>query len=365
MFAKFSPDGTRVAYVRENNLYVQDLHRMHITALTTSGSATLINGTSDWVNEEELDIRDGYRWSPDGQSIALWQFDTTGVRQFHLLDNTESNYPRLISFPYPKVGETNSATQLGVVSATGGEICWLKLPGDPREHYLPHLEWTPDGRQLLVQQFNRLQNTNRVMLADPKTGTAHTILTETDPAWLENENPVRWADQGRQFLWLSERDGWRHAYLAGADGQGLSRVTEGDLDVIQVEAVDAVRGWLYYAASPDNPTQRYLYRALLRGGTPERLSPAEQPGWHTYDIAHGKHFTVMPYPARSHGISEGRNTTRHFYGRLTRYLHANLPTGRNQNHTRTELTTPHIGHTAEVFPDLPGAGKPAQSSNPP
>jgi dipeptidyl-peptidase 4 len=295
MFAKFSPDGTRVAFVRENNLYVQELQTLGITALTTDGSATLINGTSDWVNEEELNIRDGYRWSPDGRSIVFWQFDTSGVRQFHLLNNTENNYPRVISFSYPKVGETNSAARLGVVSATGGNVCWLKIPGDAREHYLPQVEWTPDGTQLLVQQFNRLQNENRVMLADPQTGEAQPVFTETDAAWLENENPVRWVGQGQSLLWLSERDGWRHAYLAGFDGQAFAPVTTGDVDVIGIEAVDDAGGWLYYAASPENATQRYLYRTRLSGGTPERLSPAEQPGWHTYNISPDAQWAVHTY----------------------------------------------------------------------
>lgn len=295
MFAKFSPDGSRVAYVRGNNLYVQELRRMRITALTTDGSATRINGTSDWVNEEELDIRDGFRWSPDGRALAFWQFDTRGVREFHLLDNTAGNYPRITSFPYPKVGETNSATRLGVVAATGGKVRWLRIPGDPREHYLPHVEWTPDGGQLLVQQFNRLQNTNLVMIANPRTGATRVTLTETDAAWLENVNPFRWAGRTNGFVWLSERDGWRHAYLADAEGKRFSRITGGDFDVIDVEAVDDAGGWFYYAASPTNATQRYLYRTRLSGGVPERLSPASQPGWHTYDVSPDARWAVHTY----------------------------------------------------------------------
>ena len=295
MFAKFSPDGARAAYVHENNLYVQDLRTLRIRSLTKDGSATLINGTSDWANEEELDIRDGYRWSPDGKAIVFWQFDTTGVREFHLLNNTDTKDQRIISFPYPKVGETNSATRLGVVSTRGGKVCWLKLPGDPREHYLPHVEWTPDGGQLLVQQFNRLQSTNLVMLANPKTGATRPVFTETDAAWLENENPVRWVNQGKDLLWLSERSGWRHAYLAGVDGRGLVPVTQGPFDVIEVEAVDGAGGWLYYAASPENATQRYLYRTRLEGGTPERLTPNDQGGWHTYDFSPDCQWAMHTY----------------------------------------------------------------------
>jgi dipeptidyl-peptidase-4 len=295
MFAKFSPDGTRVAYVRENNIYVQNLSDMTIKALTDTGSRSIINGTGDWVNEEELDIRDGFRWSPDGGSIAFWQFDTSGVNEFHLIDNTQGKYPRITSFPYPKVGERNSATRLGVVGVDGAAVRWLGLPGDPREHYVPHMEWTPDGARLVVQQLNRLQNTNLVMLADPGTGAAQTVLTETDPAWLDNMNPVRWLSQGRELLWLSERDGWRHAYRAGMEGQGVTAVTSGDFDVIEVEAVDREDKWLYYAASPENATQRYLYRAPLTGGDPERLSPAAQPGWHTYDISPDANWAVHTY----------------------------------------------------------------------
>jgi dipeptidyl-peptidase 4 len=295
MFAKFSPAGAHVAFVREKNLFVQDLSSFRITALTSDKASTLIHGTSDWVNEEELGIRDGFRWSPDSKSIVFWQFDTSGVGDFHLLDSTVSKNQQITSFPYPKVGETNSATRLGVVSASGGEIRWLNIPGDPREHYLPHVEWTPDGTKLLVQQFNRLQTENRLFFADPKTGEARLVFTETDNAWLENENPVRWLNQGKDLLWLSERSGWRHAYIASLDGHGFVPVTQGQFDVIDIEAVDAEVGWLYFSASPHNATQRYLYRTRLSGGTPERLSPTGQPGWHTYEFSPNTKWVIHTY----------------------------------------------------------------------
>lgn len=295
MFTKFSPDGTRVAYVCANNIYVQELTGMKITSVTADGSPTLINGTSDWVNEEELQIRDAFRWSPDGGSILFWQFDTSGVRQFHLINNTDETYPKITSFPYPKVGETNSATRLGVVSATGGKVRWLEVPGDPREHYIPHAEWSPDGKRVLVQQFNRLQNTNTVMLADASTGKVRTVLTETDEAWLENDNPVRWMADGEKFLWLSERDGWRHAYLANTNGKGLERITDGDFDVIRIDAVDEANGWIYFSASPENPTQHDLFRQCLSGGKAERLSPDSQPGWHSYAFSPDAQWAMHTY----------------------------------------------------------------------
>ncbi len=285
MFATLSPDGTRVAFVRENNLHVQNVETMRITPLTEDGSKTLINGTSDWVNEEELDLRNCFRWSPDGKSVLFWQFDTTGVAEFHLVDTVVSKSPKVTSFAYPKVGEKNSATRLGVVPAGGGKVQWLELPGDPREHYLPHADWTPDGSRVMVQQFNRLQTELRVWSADPITGQAKAVFTETDAAWLENENPWRWLDGGKSFVWLSERSGWRHAYRVFADGSKVEPITTGAFDVMAVEAIDEAGGWLYYAASPKNATQRYLFRVKLDGSQTEQLSPEKQAGWHEYDIS--------------------------------------------------------------------------------
>ncbi len=302
MFAKFSPDNSRVAFVRENNLFAQNLADMSITALTKDGSATLINGTSDWVYEEELDLRDGYRWSPDGNSIAFWQIDSSGVREFFLINNTDDSYSKPIGIRYPKVGEQNSAARIGVVGVASGDPKWLDVPGDPRNHYLAQMEWTPDGKQVALQQFNRLQNTNRVMLADPQTGATRTILTESDPAWLENENPFRWVKNGEHFLWISERDGWRRPYLAkttGDDEPPLRRITQEQFDMIGLEAVDEASGAIYYAASPDNATQRYLYRATLDGEKGERLTPDNLPGWNTYNISPDGKFAVHTYSAFS------------------------------------------------------------------
>lgn len=294
MFAKFDPTWAKIAFVRKNNLYVQDLESLNVTPLTTDGSDHLINGTADWVNEEELDIRDAFRWSPDGKSIAFWQFDTTGVAEFFLVDNTSGTHSRTIGFAYPKVGGKNSAARIGVVDVKGGAARWLDLPGDPREHYVARLEWTPDGSQLQLQQFNRLQNTNLVMLADPKTGAARTIHTETDKDWLENENPIRWLENGRDYLWISEKDGWRHVYVAKTDGT-LQLVTASDFDVLKIEAVDEKNGKLYYTASPDNPTQSYLYRVNLSGGAAERVTPADQPGWHLYNISTDSEWAFHTY----------------------------------------------------------------------
>ncbi|HIJ53111.1 MAG TPA: S9 family peptidase, partial [Planctomycetes bacterium] len=194
MFAKFSPDGYRVAYVCEKNLFVQDLNDCHITQLTTDGSDTIINATSDWVYEEEFGLRDGFRWSPDGNSIAYWQFDTNGVRDFHLINYTDSLYPKITTFQYPKVGETNPACRIGVISSSGGETIWFEVPGDPRNHYIPKMEWVENSQEIVLQQLNRLQNTNKVMTGDARTGRVRTILTECDEAWIDVSNSLKWLD---------------------------------------------------------------------------------------------------------------------------------------------------------------------------
>ncbi|MBX3732524.1 MAG: S9 family peptidase [Verrucomicrobiae bacterium] len=284
-FAKFSPDGRHVAYVRDRNLYVEDLAEGRITALTASEIPTQINGTFDWVYEEEFQLRDGFRWSPDGHAIAYWQLDTSGVAEFPLVDHTAGLYPRLTHFPYPKTGSRNAAARIGVVSASGGETRWLSIPGDPREHYPAAMNWASNSTEVLIQQFNRVQNTNRVLLANAATGAPRLILEETDAAWLESENPVLWFDAGRQFVWLSERDGWRHAYRVHRDGGRAEQITRGAFDVMAIEGVDDAGGWLYFAASPDRPAERYLYRVRLDGGEVTRLTPADQAGTHRYVLS--------------------------------------------------------------------------------
>jgi dipeptidyl-peptidase-4 len=287
MFAKFSPDGKRVGYVSENNLYVENLADGKITQLTNDGSHTLINGTSDWVNEEEFFLRDCWRWSPDSKSIAYWQFNAEGIKDFILVDNTKDLYPVLTQIPYPKAGTTNSAVRIGVVNADGGQTKWMSTPGDLRQHYIVMMDWTDNSNEIVLQHMNRLQNTNQVMIADAKSGTVKTILTEKDEAWIELMMPrMRWIESGKRFLWISERDGWQHVYTVSRDGTNTKLITPGNFDVITIAGTDEAGGWLYYIASPDNATQRYFFRTKLDGsGKAEKVTPDSQKGWHNYNIS--------------------------------------------------------------------------------
>jgi dipeptidyl-peptidase-4 len=315
MFAKFSPDGTRVGYVRENNIYVENLDDGRVTQLTSDGAEHTINGTFDWVYEEELFCRDGWRWSPDGKSIAYWQLDSSGVKEFKLINDTDGLYPKITSFPYPKAGETNSAARVGVIGASkeagGGKTQWFDVPGDPRNNYLPRMEWAASSDEVVIQQLNRLQNTNVVMLGDVSTGKVRPVLTEKDDAWVDiawgsidwdktglARGDVEWIDGGKRFLWTSERDGWRHVYSVSRDGKDVKLITPGNFDLISVELADVPNGWLYFSASPENATQKYLFRTRLDGsGKVERLTPADQPGTHNYTISPRGDMAIHIYSA--------------------------------------------------------------------
>ncbi len=297
MFAKFSPDGGRVGYVRENNIYVQNLSDGKTIQLTTDGSRTMINGTSDWVNEEELFLRDCWRWSPDGRSIAYWQFNAEGIKDFVLINDTIDLYPVLTYIPYPKAGTTNSAVRIGIVDAGGGTTKWIKTPDDPRSNYIAMMDWTDNSNEIILQYLNRSQNENRLMIADTKTGNVRTILTEKDDAWVDVSMPdMKWIDNGKRFLWMSERDGWQHVYSVSRDGSQTKLITSGQYDVINIKSVDEADGWIYFMASPTNATQQYLYRTRLDGtGNAERITAEDQPGWHDYSISPNSRWAVNSY----------------------------------------------------------------------
>ena len=300
LFAKFSPDGSKVAYVRANNIYVEDVASGRISQLTRDGSATIINGTSDWVYEEELDLRDAFRWSPDGKHIAYWQFDTSEVGTFKLLYNLAppkeivtgfpypglGAYPSVLDIPYPIPGTKNSSVRVGVVGIEGDETRWMAVPGDARDNYIARMEWTPHSNELAIEHVNRLQDSNDVLLADAAGGQVHQIFRDQDAAWVDVMDEIKWVHDGKEFLWLSERDGWRHAYLVSMGGKNVQLITAGAYDVMGIDGVDEKSGWLYFSASPENATQAYLYRGRLDGsGSAERVSPAAEPGTHHYDVS--------------------------------------------------------------------------------
>jgi dipeptidyl-peptidase-4 len=260
------------------------------------------------VYEEELALRDCFRWSPDGRSIAYWQFDSSGVETFTLLNNTETLYPKTTLIPYPKVGTANSAVRIGVVSDRGGKTRWIDVPGDPRNHYLFQMDWAGNSEQLAIGQLNRLQNHLVVYLADAKSGKTASIFEDSDEAWVDvprirgaRDETFEWLHGDRDLLWLSERDGWRRAYLAPRSGGAPRGVNTGNSDVVAVERVDREGQSIYYLASPENATQMYLYRAGLDGnGGGTRITPPDEPGSHSYNISPDCRFAFHVYSRADH-----------------------------------------------------------------
>ncbi|MBI0474297.1 S9 family peptidase [Sphingomonas sp. MA1305] len=296
MYAEFSPDGTRIAYVRANNLYVEPVAGGAPQQLTRDGSDLIVNGLGDWVYEEEFGLRKAWSWSPDSRRIAFWRFDTSGVGTFYMIKNTDGQYSKVIPLQYPKAGTTNSAVQVGTVDVGSGETRWFRLQGDPRQNYVPQMGWAGKSGRVLIQYANRLQNTYQVLSGDPATGAVAPLFVERDKAWVEANDQVQWLANDRGFTWMSERDGWRHLYLVSRDGKKSDLRTPGKFDVIDLLQVDEKGGYAYFIASPDNPTQRYLYRATLTG-TPrvERVTPEGLAGTHGYDLAPGAHWARHTY----------------------------------------------------------------------
>lgn len=283
MFAKFSPDARKVAYVYLDNIYVQDLNSKQITQLTFDASTSIINGVFDWVYEEEFSIRDGFRWSPDGSKIAYWQLDTSGSRDFHMINNTDALYPTLTTFPYPKVGEKNPAAKIGIVNLNNRNTVWAKFKGDAHNMYIPRMSWADNSDEIIVQRMNRKQDTNKVYLVSSQTGSLHHIYTEKEDTFIEWVYDVTWIDDGKSFLWISEQDNWRHIYKISRDGKSVIDLTPGEFDITSIKSIDEKAGWVYFIASPDDVAQRYLFRAPLNGnGQKERVTPAQFAGTNSY-----------------------------------------------------------------------------------
>src|ERR1700744_49727 len=300
MFAKISPDGTKAAYTSEHNVYVEDLASGSVTPLTTDGAFRMINGTFDWAYEEEFSCRDGFRWSPDSKSIAFWQLDATRGKNFLMINKTDSIYPFTVPVEYRGAGEDPSPCRVGVISLATGKTTWMDVPGDSKQHYIPRMEWAAKSTELVLEQLNRKQNDAKVFICNAATGAASQIYEETDKAWIDvkhrySDDPTgwEWIDGGKDFLWVSEKDGWRHLFRITRDGKKETLLTKGNYDLISIRAIDEKTGYVYFMASPDNATQQYLYRISMDGkGKLELVSPAAQKGTHNYSVSPGAQYAT-------------------------------------------------------------------------
>ncbi len=313
MFAKFSPDGKKVGFVRNRNLFVVDLTTGEETQLTFDGAeGSIINGTFDWVYEEEFGLRDGWQWSPDSRYIAFFQLDESAVPEFVMLDQREV-YPKEFRFKYPKAGFPNSEVHIGVIDMqtlhkrffdTG---TW-HAGGDSLE-YLARMGWTPsiDGTYYVwMFRMNRDQNHLELLYAHPATGEVQPILDEQEPTWIDVEsNKLTYLQDNKHFVWISETDGYRHLYLYTNGGKLVRRITQGSWEVSTFHGVDEHNGWVYFTGTVDSPLERHLYRIPLfpsrterRTGaipSPERIT--RQQGWHTVNMSRDLKYFIDNYSA--------------------------------------------------------------------
>ena len=306
MFAKFSPDNQKVAYVSKSNLYVEDFETGKIEQLTSDGTIDIINGTFDWAYEEEFSCRDGFRWSADGKKIAYWQIDATDIKDFLMINNTDSLYSFTIPVQYPKVGQDPSSAKIGVVTIDNKNTTWMEIPGDSKQHYLPRMQWLPGQDKLLVQQLNRKQNHLNIFNCDATTGKSTVVYEETDKAWIEifgvdltmerDVEDMPMLDGGKTFVVLTEKDGWRHLYKVGINGGDKHLLTPGDYDVATFYHIDEKSNYLYFNASPENATQRYLYRISMKAkSTPERITPQQFEGISLYDFSPDGKYAIQSF----------------------------------------------------------------------
>lgn len=295
MFAKFSPDGKSVGFVSGGNLYLESLESNQIEQLTFGDGKQIISGTFDWVYEEELSLRDGFQFSPDGSRIAFWEINTDGVEMFPLVETTSTKYPTIQWIAYPKVGTTNPAARIGTLALKSKQVTWLDIPGDPREHYLARMQWIPNTSDLMVQQLNRLQNRLTIYRADAAKGSVKELYVESDPCWVDVHDELFWDQDGTRFTWLSEKNGWRQLYWIDVKSGKSTVVTDHPFDVLELMPIDWKNKKFFFMASPDNATQRYLFSCNLDGSDLKRLTPSDIPGTHKYDLSPSSEFAIHTY----------------------------------------------------------------------
>lgn len=323
MFAKFSPDGKKVAFVRDNDLHVTDLTTGRETRLTTDGGPDVINGTTDWVYEEELGLKDAFRWSPDSRRIAYWRFDQSAVPAYPMVDETSALYPSVAVLRYPKAGQPNSRVKVGVIDAsaptvtsaaratplgadgapagpssasegearTSASTRWLDVGGDTGI-YVARMEWVGND-SLAVQRLPRKQNRVDLLMLSATTGTGRTVVTDRDSAYVDVEGEaVTLIDGGRRFVLRSDRSGWRQLYLYDRGGRLVRQITQDGADVLEVVAVDSARQQLYATVAAPTPAQRQVVRCSTSAAKTPCVQVTKAPGTHDLDVGPGARYAV-------------------------------------------------------------------------
>lgn len=301
MFAKFSNDNRYVAYVHNFNIYIENFSNGTVKQLTFDGTGDIINGTFDWVYEEEFGCRDGFRWNSTGGHIAFWQLDASSIGTFYMINNTDSIYSQVLPIQYPKVGQPPSSCKVGIINTSDRKISWIPVPGDAVENYIPRMQWINDNT-LLIQQINRRQNNLKFYTYSLVTGKLDKVYEEAEDTWVEISYPDvssdSWemedliiTDKGQSVLKMSETNGWRHLIRINLTTGLVTDLTPGNYDVARYYIANDK--FAYFSASPLNSTQRYLYRVSLTGkGDTARITPGGIAGLNRYNISPGGQYAI-------------------------------------------------------------------------
>ena len=260
--ATFSPDATKVAFMRDNNLFIKDLETGEEKQFTNDGLYNhIINGAPDWVYEEEFSFSLGFCWSPDSKKIAFMKFDESNVREFQM-EMFEGLYPDWYSFKYPKAGEDNSIVEIYVYDLESGKTVKMDT-GKETDIYLPRMAWTKDANVLAIQRLNRHQNHLEILAADATTGKSRVFYDETNEYYIDITDDWHFLEDGKRYLMTSEKSGYNHIYLCNLDGTQATQLTSGAWDVTSVYGFDGKE--VYFQAAKNTPVDRQIYAVNLKG----------------------------------------------------------------------------------------------------
>jgi dipeptidyl-peptidase-4 len=289
---KLSPDGNLAGYVKEHNLFIVELSTGKETQLTYDGNENILNGEFDWVYEEEFSISDGWQWSRDGKKIAFWKFDQSRVKEFYLIDEMPP-YNKIMPLKYPKVGEQNAIVKIGIIDLQTFESKWMET-GLNDDIYLPRIYWTNSSNELSIIRLNRLQNQLDFILADTESGKTKIILSESDTCWVDvEEKHAIFPEKENEFLWVSERSGFRHIYLYDYSGKLVKQVTSGDWEVTSLKGYSEFDHLVYFYGKKDSETEQHIYRIKSDGTGLEKIT--NEPGWNKANFSPGYKFFIHTY----------------------------------------------------------------------
>ncbi|WP_289030264.1 S9 family peptidase [uncultured Algoriphagus sp.] len=290
-YATLSPDNNKVAFVKDNDLFMVDLSSNEMTQITQDGQWNkIINGAADWVYEEEFSMAQAFKWSPDGKKIAFIRFDETSVPEFNM-QLWGPLYPADYRFKYPKAGEKNAEVSIHVYDLTSGNIQKMDA-GSETDIYLPRIYWTQDPNQLAFIRLNRLQNQLDLFHANARTGESKLILSEKSETYVDlnyNDN-LQYLSDGKSFIRTSEQDGFKHIYHHAMDGSLIKQITTGNWEVTELVGVDEKGKKIYFVSTEASPLERNFYVIDLNGKNKKSLTPLS--GTHRINMSPDHRFFI-------------------------------------------------------------------------